>query len=313
MVFCYVYCISDNFLNQFFPAAAAAAHTNIHKHNSRIQYTDTVYVNRTAMSQIRAQKKNQNARQAMVISGLSTIYRNTSASHAIKTHKQTEPRIYFLNISLDDINKSYAKIRQIIEKGSAINGTGTGNARYTVKTKTEYLLLTETDIYEIGVSKPAAGKGRDRDRDRDRDRNGGRELHLRVPVDGNVTIKEIHLKVSGGDGGDDGRDYNIPVLIDESYYELNHTRDDAAVTAVHIPPNHKYVIRVKKTVKFHATSPNAFVFVFDAPGTGTDAADADVTDFYMTTEDGIIPQSDKLNNTFREDMISFLLQFKLCS
>lgn len=252
------------------------------------------------MSQIRTQKKNQNARQAMVISGLSTIYRNTSASHAIKSNRQTEPRIYFLNISLDDINKTYAKTRQIIEKGSA---------RYTVKTKTEHLLLTETDIYEIGLSKPAAGNGRDRDRDRDR--NGCRELHLRVPVDGNVTIKEIMLKVT--DGSDDGKhasiDYNIPVLIDESYYELNHTAVPAA--GIHIPPNHKYIIRVKKIIKFHAGSPNAFVFETDTD-TGTEAGTGDVTDFYMTTEDGIIPQSDKLNNTFREDMISFLLQFKLC-
>ena len=264
------------------------------------------------MSHIRAQKKNQNARQAMVISGLSTIYRNTSASHAIKTRQQTAPRIYFLNISLDDINKAYPKIRQIIEKGTA---------RYTVKTQTEHLLLTETDIYEIGLSKsPAAGNGRDRNGDRDR----GRDLHLRVPVDGNVTIKEIHLKVSGGDGhghghgNDPSRDYNIPVLIDESYYELNHTRDAAAPTAAvgrHIPPNHKHVVRVKKTIKFHTGSPNAFVFETDTDiEAGSEAdADADVTDFYMTTDDGIIPQSDKLNNTFREDMISFLLQFKLCS
>jgi hypothetical protein len=261
------------------------------------------------MSQIRSQKKNQNARQAMVISGLSTIYRNTSASHAIKSHRQTEPRIYFLNISLDDINKTYAKIRQIIEKGSAV--TGNGNARYTVKTKTEHLLLTETDIYEIGLSKPPVGNGRDR--------NGGRELHLRFPVDGNVTIKEIMLKVSSddGDGSDPSRDYNIPVLIDESYYELNHTRDAATTptapaVGMHIPPNHKYLIRVKKIIKFHAGSPNAFVFVFDTLGTEAGGT-CDVTDFYMTTEDGIIPQSDKLNNTFREDMISFLLQFKLCS
>lgn len=306
MVFCYVYYISDNFLNQFFPARRrwrrpARTYINI------IRVYLYGYVNRIAMSQIRAQKKNQNARQAMVISGLSTIYRNTSASHAIKTHKQTEPRIYFLNISLDDINKAYPKIRQIIEKGT---GTGTGTARYTVKTKTEHLLLTETDIYEIGVSKPAVGNGRDR--------NGGRELQLRVPVDGNVTIKEIHLKVSGGDGNHASINYNIPVLIDESYYELNHTRDAAASAAVgaYIPPNHKYIIRVKKTVKFHATSPNAFVFVFETDtGTDTDteAGIGEVIDFYMTTEDGIIPQSDKLNNTFREDMISFLLQFKLCS
>jgi hypothetical protein len=262
------------------------------------------------MSQIRAQKKNQNARQAMVISGLSTIYRNTSASHAIKSHRQTEPRIYFLNISLDDINKTYAKTRQIIEKGSAV--TGTGNARYTVKTKIEHLLLTETDIYEIGLSKPAAGNGRDRNGGRDR------ELHLRVPVDGNVTIKEITLKVTDGHGSDDGkhasRDYNIPVLIDESYYELNHIRDDTtAAVGIHLPPNHKYLIHVKKTIKFHAGSPNAFVFVFNGNIGHDDSESSEVIDFYMTTEDGIIPQNDKLNNTFKEDMISFLLQFKLCS
>jgi len=263
------------------------------------------------MSHIRAQKKNQNARQAMVISGLSTIYRNTSASHAIKSHQQTAPRIYFLNISLDDINKAYPKIRQIIEKGTAVTGTGT--ARYTVKTQTEHLLLTETDIYEIRLSKPAAGNSRDRDR------NDGHELHLRVPVDGNVTIKEIMLKVTDGHGSDDGKhasiDYNIPVLIDESYYELNHTTPAAAAAVgIHIPPNHKHVVRVKKTIKFHAGSPNAFVFETDTDiEAGSEADTADVTDFYMTTDDGIIPQSDKLNNTFREDMISFLLQFKLCS
>ena len=256
----------------------------------------------TVMSHVRAQKKNQNARQAMVISGLSTIYRNTSASHAIKTQRQSEPRIYFLNISLDDINKIYPKIFQIIEKGSAVNAAG--NSRYQVKTKTEHLLITGTDIYEIGLSKPT-GKGRDGGRN-----NNEREqrLHLRVPVDGNVTIKEINIRVTDSDGGK--RDYNIPVLIDESYYELNHTRDDAETsthTATQIQPHHKYIVQTKKTIKLHATSPNSFVFVVTGDG------DGDVIDFYMTTEDGIIPQSDKLNNTFREDMISFLLQFKLCS
>ena len=257
------------------------------------------------MSHVRAQKKNQNARQAMVISGLSTIYRNTSASHAIKSQRQSEPRIYFLNISLDDINKLYPKICQIIEKGSAVNAAG--NTRYNVKTKTEHLLITGTDIYEIGLSKPT-GKGRDGGRN-----NNEREqrLHLRVPFDGNVTIKEINVNVTCYDGGtrnidDKPRDYNIPVLIDESYYELNHTRDDAdteSQTATHIQPHHKYIVQTKTTIKLHATSPNSFVFVVDGG----------VIDFYMTTEDGIIPQSEKLNNTFREDMISFLLQFKLCS
>ena len=241
-------------------------------------------------SQIRTQKKNQNARQAMVISGLNTIYRNTTTSHAIKTQKQTEPRIYFLNISLDDINKIYPKISQIIEKGS-----GAGNARYVVKTKTEHLLVTETDIYEIGLSKSATNKGHDREQ----------RLHLRVPVDGIVTIKEINIRVS-----DDHEPTTIPVLIDESYYELSNTHDGVATaTGIHLPPNHKYIIQAKKTIKFHEGSPNAFVFVFDTHHESQNV----VIDFYMTTEDGIISQSDKLNNTFKEDMISFLLQFKLCS
>jgi hypothetical protein len=243
-------------------------------------------------SQIRTQKKNQNARQAMVISGLNTIYRNTTTSHAIKTQKQTEPRIYFLNISLDDINKIYHKIHQIVE-----------NTRYVVKTKTEHLLLTETDIYEIGLSKSATKKGHHDDREQ--------RLHLRVPVDGIVTIKEINFRVSDG-----GELTTIPVLIDESYYELRNTRGDVveadapaapAAVGIHLPPNHKYIIQVKKTIKFHEGSPNAFVFVFEYESPNV------VIDFYMTTEDGIISQTDKLNNTFKEDMISFLLQFKLCS
>ena len=242
------------------------------------------------MSHVRAQKKNQNARQAMVISGLSTIYRNTSASHAIKTQQQSAPRIYFLNISLDDINKIYPKICQIIEKGSVVNAAG--NTRYHVKTKTEHLLITGTDIYEIGLSKLGLG------------------LQLRTPVDGIVTIKEINVNVNFADENrnlrDKPRDYNIPVLIDESYYQL--IPNETSATATQIQPHHKYIVQTKKTIKLHATSPNSFVFVIEGEGEGEG-----VIDFYMTTDDGIIPQSDKLNNTFREDMISFLLQFKLCS
>ena len=241
------------------------------------------------MSHVRAQKKNQNARQAMVISGLSTIYRNTSASHAIKTQQQSAPRIYFLNISLDDINKIYPKISQIIEKGSAVNAAG--NTRYHVKTKTEHLLITGTDIYEIGLSKLGCG------------------FQLRTPVDGIVTIKEINVNVTGYDGEDKSRDYNIPVLIDESYYEL--IPNETSETATAIQPHHKYIVQTKKIIKLHATSPNSFVFVVG--GGGTQSMGSNVIDFYMTTDDGIIPQSEKLNNTFREDMISFLLQFKLCS
>ena len=199
-----------------------------------VKYINTIHVllayllRQSTMSQIRAQKKNQNARQAMVISGLNTIYRTSTMSHAIKSHRQTEPRVYFLNISLDDVNKTYSKIRQTIEKWSGVAAAAAGNARYIVKTKTEHLLLTETDIYEVGLSKPTADKGRDRDRDRDRDQ----QLHIRVPVDGNVTIKELKLKVSAGDGDGEPIDYNIPVLIDESYYELNNISEVQSVGVI---------------------------------------------------------------------------------
>jgi hypothetical protein len=261
------------------------------------------------MSQhVRAQKKNQNARQAMVISGLNTIYRNTTRSHAIKTNQQSEPRIYFLDLSLDDINTNWSKINQIIEKGRLVNGNGC--ATYHVTTKTEHLIITENDIYEITVSQPRGGNGRDRGRDRVR-RDREQCLHRRIPVDGDVFVNEITRKV-GCDDGDKrtaSREYTVPLLIDESYYELNHTRDE---TATHLPPNHNYIIRVKKTIKFYAGAPNAFVFVFDSD------AETRVVDFYMTTEDGIISivsanGGDRLNNTFKEDMISFLLHFKLCS
>ena len=226
------------------------------------------------MSHVRAQKKGQNARQAMVISGLSTIYRNTAASHAIKSHRQTEPRIYFLDISIVDINTVYPKLRQIITKNSGIGTSG----RYIVKTQTEHLLITDSDIYEIILSKK-------------QERDCERVLQSRVPIDGIVSIKEIIAQ-----------DMTIPVLIDESYYEL-HESDKG----IQLPPNHLYHIQVKKTIKFHATSPHAFIFVFD------DESEHNIIDFYMTTESGIISQSDKLNNSFKEDMISFLLQFKLCS
>jgi hypothetical protein len=253
------------------------------------------------MSHVRAQKKNQNARQAMVISGLNTIYRNTSRSHAIKTNQQSESRIYLLDISLDDINTNYAKIHQIIEKGSSVNGNG--HAKYQVKTKTEHLIITETDIYEINLSH-ARGKGRDREQ----------RIYRRVPVDGDVSINELNLKVNGVT--EQTKHYNIPVLIDESYYELNTALCDTAVA--HIPPNHTYMTQVKKTIKFHAGSPNAFVFVYSSDGgDGNSEQFKKVIDFYMTTEDGIISllsaNSDKLNQTFKEDLISFLLQFKLCS
>ena len=61
-------------------------------------------------SNFRAQRKGQNARQAMVISGLSTIYRNNTDTHFIQSQQRTEPRVYLLDISLQDMNKMYSKI-----------------------------------------------------------------------------------------------------------------------------------------------------------------------------------------------------------
>mgnify|MGYP003337542536 FL=1 len=97
-------------------------------------------------STFRNQRKNQNARQAAMISGLSTIYRNQTSTHAIQTHQQTEPRIFLLDITLDDINQMYSKIHNIIEKGR-IRPKGT--ELFFVNKKRVTLILTEDAIYEI--------------------------------------------------------------------------------------------------------------------------------------------------------------------
>ena len=49
----------------------------------------------TSTSNIRHQKKNQTARQAMMISGLQTIYRNNSDTNAIQKNIRSETKIYF--------------------------------------------------------------------------------------------------------------------------------------------------------------------------------------------------------------------------
>jgi hypothetical protein len=57
---------------------------------------------------------------------------------------------------------------------------------------------------------------------------------------------------------------------------------------------------------------NAFVFLLNEKET-------DVIDFYMTTENGIITgaaggyYSDRLTRTCKDDLISFIEHFKLCT
>ena len=223
----------------------------------------------------RAQKRGQNARQAMMISGLSTIYRNNTSTHFIQTKQQTEPRIYILDITLEEMCAQYSKIHQIIERGRL---RPKGTELFFVDKKMEHLLLTQDAIYEIRAN------------DATRQQN----LHERIPVDGQVRMMEIT------------RATTVPVLVDESYYELTPVASDSD-TRHNIPPNHTVVRHIKKVVKTHPKSMSAFVFILNETET-------DVLDFYITTENGVIPNhSDILTRTCIDDIISFLDHFKLCS
>jgi len=223
----------------------------------------------------RAQKRGQNARQAMMISGLSTIYRNNTSTHFIQTKQQTEPRIYILDITLEEMCAQYSKIHQIIERGRL---RPKGTELFFVDKKMEHLLLTQDAIYEIRAN------------DATRQQN----LHERIPVDGQVRMMEIT------------RATPVPVLVDESYYELTPVASDSD-TRHNIPPNHTVVRHIKKVVKTHPKSMSAFVFILNETET-------DVLDFYITTENGVIPNhSDILTRTCIDDIISFLDHFKLCS
>ena len=225
----------------------------------------------------RAQKKGQNARQAMMISGLSTIYRNNTTTHFIQTNQQTEPRIYLLDITLEEMGVLYSKIHQIIERGRL---RPKGTELFFVDKKMEHLIITQDAIYEIRVN--------------DRQQN----LHERIPVDGLVRTMEI-ANTTGG-----AVPVPIPVLVDESYYELEPVAD---TTRHNISTNHTVVRHIKKVVRTHPKSMNAFVFILNDTETN-------VLDFYITTENGVIPHhSDILKRTCIDDIISFLDHFKLCS
>jgi hypothetical protein len=230
-------------------------------------------------SNFRAQRKGQNARQAMMISGLSTIYRNNTDTHFIQSHQRTEPRVYLLDITLEEMRKMYPKVHQMIERGRL---RPKGTEIFFVTKKMEHLIMADSAIYEIRTNETT------------RQQN----LHERIPVDGSVTTMEIM----------DNKNSKIPILVDESYYELQGHNDKRHI----IPTNHIVTRHVKKVIKLHPKSMNAFVFLLNEKET-------DVIDFYMTTENGIITgaaggyYSDRLTRTCKDDLISFIEHFKLCT
>lgn len=231
----------------------------------------------SANPHFRAQRKGQNARQAMVISELSTIYRNNSMTHLIQADQRTAPRIYLLDITIDDMNTMYPKIHEIIERGRL---RPKGTETFFVTKRMEHLIITEEAIFEI----------------RSNESTRQQLLHERNPIDGVVTTMEITTR----------ENQTIPVLVDESYFELQLIGDSSR----HIIPSQHVVVRhIKKVVKMHPKSMNAFVFIMNE-------TEKSVIDFYMTTDNGIITgtaSADRLTRTCKDDMISFIYQFKLCS
>lgn len=83
-----------------------------------------------------------------------------------------------------------------------------------------------------------------------------------------------------------------------------------------ISSHHIVIRRVKLVVKTHPKSMNAFVFILNED-------ENKVLDFYMTTENGVVSTQDRgqgqgqghdrLTRTCKEDIISFVEHFKLCS
>ena len=246
----------------------------------------------TPTNHVRNQRRNQNARQAMMISGLSTIYRNQTTTHAIQTHQQTEPRIFLLDITLEDMNdRMYSKIHAIIEKGRIRGRNGTET--FFVYKKKEHVIMSEDNIYEI--REPAHIKTRDRIP----------LLIERIPVDGAVTPVEIGISVTSASASFDTTAFVVPLLVDESYYKL--ITSSTEFNGSHISPNHIVDRYTKIIVKLHPKSMNSFVFIMNENET-------EVLDFYFTTENGIIKNSkDKITTTCKEDIISFIDHFKLCS
>lgn len=253
---------------------------NIRQYNTITTATATAMAT-VQQSNFRSQRKGQNVRQAMVISGLSTIYRNNTNTHFIQSQQRTAPRIYLLDITIEEINKLYPKIHQIIERGRL---RPKGTETFFVSKKMEHTVITDSGIYEL----------------RAHDATKQQKLHERNPIDGETTTMEIdyHEKKS----------IPIPILVDESYYELLEAPEHRQI----IPSNHIVTRHIKKVVKKHPKSMNAFVFLLNE-------TEKEVIDFYMTTENGVVSSkmcmnySDRLTQTCKDEIISFIDDFKLCS
>ena len=242
----------------------------------------------TANTNFRSQRKGQNARQAMIISELSTIYRKNTNTHGIQSHQRSEPRIYLLDITIKDMNALYhPKIHQIIERGRL---RPKGTETFFVTRTMEHLILSDEAIYEIRANQHSTSS------------SSSQTIRKRIPVDGPITTVEIN----------NNNNNTIPVLVDESYYEFAGAGAGGASSERRhiIPPNHIVTRHVKKVIKMHEKSMNAFVFILNETET-------EVVDFYITTENGIddvvdVKQRDPLTRTCKDDIISFIHQFKLC-
>ena len=231
-----------------------------------------------ASSHIRNQRKNQNARQAAIISGLNTIYRNQTTTHAIQTQQQTEPRIFLLDITLEEMNRMYNKIHGIIEKGR-IRSKGT--ELYFVTRKMEHLIWSDETIYEL--------------------REPNRIIE-RIPIDGPVSTIEISRD-----------DQCIPVVVDESYYRTTTTSVGA-----HISPNHITTRHMKIVVKLHPKSLNSFVFIMNETETQVldfyITTENGIIEQRGGGDGGAGGGEDEIiTKQCKADIISFIDHFKLCS
>jgi hypothetical protein len=251
-------------------------------------------------STIRSQRKNQNVRQAMMISGLNTIYRNQSITHLIQTHQQTEPRIFLLDTTLEEMNQMYSKIHGIIEKGRL---RPKGTELFFVYKKNEHLIFSEDAIYEIEYAQQPKHVSH---------MNNKSVINPclleRIPIDGKITTIDLSISLLSDEPGSLKKSFVVPLLVDESYYKLSNRHASASASAgSYISPNHIVKHHTKIVVKLHPKSPNSFVLIMNENET-------EVLDFYFTTENGIIENSnEKITTTCKDEIISFIDHFKLCS
>jgi len=187
------------------------------------------------------------------------------------------------------MNKMYAKIHAIIEKGRL---RPKGTEVFFVYKKREHLIFSDDAIYEIKRgSGPASALAPP-------------VLSERIPVDGDVTT--VELSVMSASDEPIRVENSIPLLVDESYYKFMN-QNTATATSWYISPNHIVNQYTKIVVKLHPKAMTSFVFMMNENET-------EVLDFYFITENGIIQNSkDKITKTCRDDIISFIDHFKLCS